>query len=124
MVNKRFLEMALKMKNETITEKKEEQNIRMGNVLVFSCGKDIYLYDRDGEVKFVKSGNDLVSALCSHKGKLYEGRGQKIFETFSRQKIATRDEKVRVLCSHNGKLYDGGEHYKIFETFSQEAGLE
>ena len=68
----------------------------------------------------VASRTDVIYALCSFKGGLYDaGRYKKILNTFSGEEIAKRNQTIYALCSHEGKLYDGGEGKTIFETITE-----
>jgi hypothetical protein len=100
---------------ETDTDSKLEK------VLVFSSGSKIFVLDNNSKPVpiIVASRDDVIRALCSHNGKLYDGGDYSgIFETLTNKKIASRYRWVRALCSHNGKLYDAGYYEKIFETLT------
>ena len=57
-------------------------------------------------------------ALCSHKGKLYDGDNEAVYETLSNKRVAERNNWVWTLCSDNYMLYDGGHYNAVYKTLT------
>jgi len=102
------------------------------NVLVYSEDSKIYVLEGAQSIEIAERDNYVLS-LASHDGMLYDCGGDRIFETFSGEKIAERanrvrptpnsgiDERanrVRSLVSHDSTLYDGGDNGEIYETLT------
>lgn len=67
--------------------------------------------------KFHVTRGGLVTAICSHDGKLYDGgRSGAIYETFKYKVVAVRSSTVNVLYSCDGYLVDGGAYKYIHYT--------
>jgi len=87
--------------------------------LVVSVGKEIYCVSEDKK-HLVVEGEDSISALCFHEGRLYDSRDKNIYDTLKNEKIAEREDHVKALCSHNGRLLDNvyseREDVSIYDT--------
>lgn len=63
---------------------------------------------------FHMSREQIVLALCSYEGKLYDGGSYAaVYETLKEKLIVTRNGSVNALCSSDGKLLDGGNYAHI-----------
>src|SRR3989344_3565351 len=89
------------------------------NVLVFSSKNKIFVLDHDGSQVEIAERPNVIRALCSHAGMLYDvGDYNQILETLSSKVVAERSSTILALCSHAGMLYDVGRYNQIQETLS------
>lgn len=65
--------------------------------------------------KQVAERRRMVTTLCSHSGRLFDGGEEGVYDTFADRRIT--DRAVNVLCAHAGALYDGS-YLGICETLS------
>jgi len=81
----------------------------------YSVGLPNKVYDTlAGEVIAEREG--IVSSLCFHAGKLYDGGALGVYETLTNKHVSERSP-INALCSNNGILYDAGDN-GIYETLT------
>ncbi|MBR9691808.1 hypothetical protein GOV06_03390 [Candidatus Woesearchaeota archaeon] len=79
--------------------------------LIYASGGNIWLYDESqGTEGVISSRGEIITALCIHKGELYEGYGKgKVRNVNKDKQIATFEPNINDLCSHDGRIYAASE---------------
>ncbi len=94
-------------------------SVSSGDRLVYSSGKEVFLYVDGVDDVLIAERSDYVWALCSHGGVLFDaGDYGGVFDTLNNVEVASRSSWVSALCSHDGVLYDGGLYNAVFDTLN------
>ncbi len=97
----------------------------VGDRLVYSSGKEVFLYVDGVDDALIASRSDWVMTLCSHGGVLFDGGlYNAVFDMLNNKLVASHSNWVMALCSHGGVLFDACGYGGVFDTLNNKLVAE